>query len=55
MRIDSVGLDSHVALYSLLCSDCGNEIEIGDDCWIDSSAGNEENKALIYCVNCVDS
>jgi len=54
MHIDSVGLSSHVALYSLVCDDCGEEIEIGDDCWIDNSDGNEESKALIYCENCVE-
>lgn len=55
MRIDSIGLSYQMALYSLYCDDCGGDIDIGDDCWIDSSAGNEEGKALVYCQRCVES
>ena len=54
MNIDSASLSQHVALYSLSCDDCGADIEIGDDCWIDSSAGHEEGKALVYCEHCVE-
>lgn len=53
--ITDFNLNSHVALYSLSCSECGGDIDIGDDCWIDTSDGTEEHQAKIYCVNCVEN
>jgi hypothetical protein len=47
-------LTESTAITNLICSACQQDIEIGNDCFIDTTAGIEEHKAIIYCSNCAE-
>ena len=48
-------LDESVAVTNLVCSNCLEDIEIGDVCYTDTSLGAEEHKALIFCQICIEN
>lgn len=47
-------LKEHFALTELECSNCKNDIELGDTCYIDDSKGIEFYNVMFYCEQCVD-
>ena len=53
--LDPISLSEHTAIIPMTCMNCNNDIEMGDDCYVDTSAGTEEQHALIYCVDCVEN
>jgi hypothetical protein len=54
LHLDPVSLSEQIAVVPIDCINCDTEIDIGDDCFVDTSMGIEEKQALIYCVACVD-
>jgi hypothetical protein len=52
--LDPISLSEHMAILPMTCINCDDDIEMGDDCYVDTSAGIEEKDALIYCVDCVE-
>lgn len=51
--INPLSLTESVAVANLICSNCLEDIEIGDDCYTDTTIGREEPKAKIYCMTCI--
>lgn len=43
------------AVVPVICSNCLDDIDIGDDCYIDPFNGLEEYQAQIYCIECVNN
>lgn len=54
LGLDPISLSEHMAITPILCVNCDGDIDIGDTCYIDESAGLEESSALIYCSTCVE-
>lgn len=54
LNLDPISLTEHMAIVPMTCVHCHGDIDIGDDCFVDESAGLEERDALIYCISCVE-
>ena len=53
--INPLSLTESVAVANLICSNCLEDIEIGDDCYTDTTLGLEEPKAKVYCEICINN
>ena len=53
--INPQSLTESTAVTNLICSNCLEDIEIGDTCYIDITVGIEEHKAKIYCETCINN
>lgn len=47
------GLTESMAVVPVTCSNCLDDIDIGDFCYVDTSNGTEEGKAKVYCEECI--
>ena len=47
-----LSLDEQLALDSMSCYQCDGDIEIGDNCYVDTTQGSEEKRAKIFCESC---
>jgi hypothetical protein len=63
MNLNKFGLIESIAVIPVVCDNCLDEIDIGDDCYInrlDQPEGTkkedsvEEDMAEIYCASCVE-
>jgi hypothetical protein len=52
--LNKFGLTESIVVVPIVCSNCLDELDIGDDCYVDHSEGLEEKDAKVYCTICVE-